>query len=105
MSTELILLLMSYLDIILLLSALAAMVVIFVRSSKKKDKIIWLGRALVIPFLLIASVINMFIIFSSDITSMYDVNLVQSVADFFSLMASVSFIVLIVGQKHLARFL
>lgn len=105
MSDSIILLLFSYADIFFLLFSLSLICVIFVKSNKKKEQIVWIGRGLVIPFLLLSSVIELFLIFSSNIQSIYDSSLLKSFSQFVSLLSSIAFLVLIIGKRKIVKFL
>ncbi|PIU89488.1 hypothetical protein COX58_03445 [archaeon CG_4_10_14_0_2_um_filter_Archaea_38_6] len=96
---------MSFLEFFFLLSALCAMVVIYITTKNKENKMLWCGRALVLPLLLLVSIIDLFLLFTSDLSSLYNYELLVRISEFFSLIASVFFLVLVVGKKYLLKFL
>lgn len=101
---EMISAILSYTEILFLIVAMCGMVLIFIKSEKKTEKLLWMGKSLVIPFILLASVINLFIIFSYSIRFVYDYELVQNIASFFSLIGSALFLAIIVFKKKLLKY-
>lgn len=81
------------------------MVLIYIKSRKKEEKMKWMSRALVLVLLLLTSVFNLFLEFTSNIQSSYNHELIMSVSMFISLITSIFFLVLILGKKYFLKLL
>lgn len=97
--SSLLLLLVNYVDILFILSALCLMTLIYVRAKNKEIRIKWIGRALVLLLILLSAVINMFLTFSYEIRSVYRYELIVSISEFIALLGSLLFLVAILGKK------
>ncbi len=103
--SSLTLIIISYLKILLLLTADCIMVIIFIKAKKKTTKLEWFGRDIVIILLLLVAVIDMFLTFTSGITAVFDNSLVIVLSNFVSTLASISFLAIILAKRRILKFI
>ncbi|MBN1923499.1 MAG: hypothetical protein JW791_01930 [Nanoarchaeota archaeon] len=96
---------MSYVEIFLLLTAVCVMIVIFIKCVKKNRKLEWFSRAIVVTLLLIVSIIDMFLKFTENLGDAFNNELIIVVSQFISTIMSLFFLSFVLGKRHILKFL
>lgn len=94
-----------YAVVFLLLSAAVGAVIAFINSKKPRHRTMWITSAIVVSLLLLSIIFELFLVFSYEIRESFNYELIESLSQFIELLASVSFLALLIGGKQVSKII